>query len=261
MKWERKKDDDGAPAWMTTYSDLMTLLLVFFVLLFSMSVLNQQKFQQFIASYQGMGILDGGVNPIVDTEAAPDAYPQRPDTPEAAAALARAQQLMQTYETVKNFLTANGLESMVEVRYEERGIALDIKERILFDSGKADLKPEAVRLLDKLAGLLSQLPDNDIRVEGYTDNRPIHTIQFPTNWELSTARAARVVRYFIEEHRLRPQRFIAVGYGEYRPLYPNDSPEHMAENRRVVLLLGLENSSPTQQSEVDSSASQRGSSN
>ncbi|QGP92848.1 Motility protein B [Neomoorella glycerini] len=233
----QKKQEEGAPTWMITYSDLMTQLVVFFVLLFSFSVLNQQKFQQFIASYQGMGILDGGVSPIVETEPAPADYPENLETPEAAAALARAREMMETYQTVKNFLTANGLESMVEVRYEERGIALDIKERILFDSGRADLKPEAIKLLDKLSGLLSQIP-NEVRVEGYTDNRPIHTLQFPTNWELSTARAARVVRYFIEEHHLKPERFVAIGYGEYRPLYPNDTPEHMAENRRVVLLIG-----------------------
>ncbi|WP_258359717.1 OmpA family protein [Moorella sulfitireducens] len=237
---KQKKAEEGAPAWMVTYSDLMTLLLVFFVLLFSFSVLSQQKFQQFIASYQGIGILDGGVSPVVETEPAPFEFPQDIDTPEAAAALARARELMETYQAVKNFLAESGLEAMVEVRYEEQGIALDIKERILFDSGKADLKPEAVRLLDKLAELLVRLP-NEVRVEGYTDNRPIRTIQFPSNWELSTARAARVVRYFIEEHHLQPERFVAIGYGEYRPLYPNDTPEHMAENRRVVLLLGMNN--------------------
>ncbi|WP_170066347.1 OmpA family protein [Neomoorella humiferrea] len=234
---ERKKVEEGAPTWMITFSDLMTQLVVFFVLLFSFSVLNQQKFQRFIASYQGMGILDGGVSPIVETEAAPLDYPEV-ETPEEAAALARAREMMETYQTVKNFLTESGLNSMVEVRYEEQGIALDIKERILFDSGKADLKPEARRLLDKLAELLSRIP-NEVRVEGYTDNRPIHTMEFPSNWELSTARAARVVRYFIEEHRLKPERFVAIGYGEYRPLYPNDTPEHMAENRRVVLMIGV----------------------
>lgn len=234
----QKKVEEGSPAWMTTYSDLMTLLLVFFVLLFSFSVLNQQKFQLFLASYQGMGILDGGVSSIVETEAAPQTYPENFETPEAAAALARTRELMETYMTVKNFLTDSGLNSIVEVRYEERGIALDIKERILFDSGKADLKPEARRLLDKLAELFSRIP-NEVHVEGHTDNRPIHTIEFPSNWELSTARAARVARYFIEEHRLKPERFVVVGYGEYRPLYPNDTPEHMAENRRVVLLIGV----------------------
>lgn len=252
-RWQ-KKADEGAPAWMITYSDLMTQLVVFFVLLFSFSIINQQKFQQFIASYQGMGILDGGVSSIVETEPAPSNYPENIQTPEAAAALARAQEMMQTYQTVKNFLTENGLESDVEVRYEDRGIALDIKERILFDSGRADLKPEATRLLDKLSGLLARLP-NDVKVEGYTDNRPIHTVEFPTNWELSTARAARVVRYFVEVHHLQPERFVAMGYGEFHSLYPNDSPEHMAENRRVVLLLGTINSQQTNGKEVYKSAS------
>jgi len=222
---------------MTTYSDLMTLLLVFFVLLFSFSTMNLYKFRQFIASYQGLGILDSGTTSIIESEPAPEDLGQNTGFPEAVV-LARAREMIATLQTVKNFLVENGLETMVEVRYEDRGIALDIKESILFDSGKADLKPRAIEVLDKLSGLLSQLP-NEVLVEGYTDNRPIHNAQFPTNWELSAVRAVRVVRYFIEHQRLSPERFVAVGYGEYRPLYPNDTPEHMAENRRVVLLIGM----------------------
>jgi len=250
----RKTEEEGAPAWMTTYSDLMTLVLVFFVLLFSFSSMDRVKFQRFLASYQGMGILSGGVSSIVETEPAPEDYPQI-DYPEANA-LAQAREMMATYQTVKDFLAQNGLEAVVEVRYEERGIALDIKEGILFDSGKADLKPEARNLLDKLYGLFSQLP-NDIRVEGYTDNRPIRTVEFPSNWELSTARACRVIRYFIERHDLAPERFVAVGYGEYRPLFPNDTPEHMAENRRVVLLIGMTNNNPGRGGEVEGNAPER----
>jgi chemotaxis protein MotB len=249
---KKKKEEESSTVWMTTYSDLVTLLLVFFVLLFSFSTMNISKFKQFIASFQGMGILDGGVAAITEYEPLSEAHNQ--DTGFAEAIIMdRARELMDAYQAVKNYLAENDLETLVEVRYEDRGIALDIKESILFDSGKADLKPPAQELLDRLAGLLGQI-NNEVLVEGYTDNRPIHTVQFPTNWELSTSRAVTVVRYFIEQQHLPPERFVAVGYGEYRPLRPNDTPENMAANRRVVLLIGVNSRAPGK--EVNSSAFQ-----
>ncbi|GFN24141.1 OmpA family protein [Thermanaeromonas sp. C210] len=245
----RERQGDDGPSWMVTYSDLMTQLVVFFVLLFSFSVLSQQKFQRFIASFQGVGILDGGPGIVAPAEPAPGAEVEVVQSPLESQALAQAREMMETLQSIQNFLAEHGLEDMVEVRYEEGGVALDIKERILFDSGKADLKPEARQVLDKLATLLARLPNN-IKVEGHTDNRPINTPEFPSNWELSAARAIRVVRYFIERHGLEPHRFTAVGYGEYRPLVPNDSPEHMAQNRRVIILIGSRNSGTLTESEV-----------
>ncbi|MGB9860089.1 MAG: OmpA family protein [Moorellaceae bacterium] len=239
LKRKRNKEnqEEGAPTWMITYSDLMTQLVVFFVLIFSFSVINQQKFQRFLASFQGVGILESGVGILAQAEPTPERNQEALELPLDTEALAQAREMMETYQSIKSFLAESGLEDMVEVRYEEGGVALDIKERILFDSGKADLKPEAMLVLDKLATLLAKLPNN-IRVEGHTDNRPINTQEFPSNWELSAARAIRVVRYFIDKHKLEPSRFTAVGHGEYHPLVPNDSPEHMAQNRRVVILIG-----------------------
>lgn len=213
----------------------MTQLLVFFVLLFSFSQIDVEKFKKFIISYQGRGILDAGTAPLAEPEPLPRQFPEGVDV-ETGASANQAEQLLETYAQVKEFLEANNIEDQVEVTYQRGGVALDIKERILFDSGKADLKPEAEKLLDKLAELFRRLTNN-IQVEGHTDNRPIHTVAFPTNWELSTARAARVVRYFTEKHNLDPRRFIAVGYGEFHPLVPNSSPENMALNRRVILLI------------------------
>ncbi|HBT47767.1 MAG TPA: flagellar motor protein MotS [Peptococcaceae bacterium] len=245
MKTKRKRrgegpGDDGAPTWMITYSDLMTLLLVFFVLLFSFSVIDVIKLQRFLTSFRGVGILEGATAVLDQAEPPPDMNGEIFEIPLDAEAAAHARQMMETYQAIQDFLAENGLEDVVEVRYEEGGVALDIKERILFDSGKADLKPEARLVLDKVADLLAELPNN-IRVEGHTDNRPINTPEFPSNWELSAARAIRVVRYFIDRHGLEPSRFTAVGHGEYRPLLPNTSPENMAQNRRVVILIGSRN--------------------
>lgn len=236
QEWNKGRQDEDVPTWMTTYSDMVTLLLTFFVMLFSFSVINVQKFQHFLASFQGVGILEAGLNVLNEPQSIRNLHEESEPTFVEPVDLAQAREMMETYQSVLNFLAENGLEDMVEVRYEDGSVALDIKERILFDSGKADLKPEAMVVLDKLASLLGSLPNN-IRVEGHTDNRPINTPEFPSNWELSSARAARVVRYLIDKHKLEPARFTAVGHGEYRPLVPNDSPEHMAQNRRVVILL------------------------
>ncbi|GAW92926.1 OmpA family protein [Calderihabitans maritimus] len=231
--------EQGAPAWMVTYSDLMTLLLVFFVLIYSFSVLDVQKFKAFIASFPGVGVLDKGTAPLDweqkfaegNTPGVEENLP-RPES--------RLDPLVGVYALIQQYLQEKGLEEDVLATYEDRGIALDIKERILFDSGKADLKPEAKEFLDGLAGLLSKLP-NQISVEGHTDNRPINTVEFPSNWELSAARASRVVRYFTEKHNLDPRKFVVVGFGEYHPVAPNDTPENQAQNRRVVIVINAKN--------------------
>lgn len=224
---------------MLTYSDFITLVLTFFVLLYSFSNLDVQKFRVFLASFQGVGILNQGPAPMEPEEVQQETtqVPMFQPNPSLLEATRQLQQtLEEIYTSVQSYLREYGLEDKVELRYTDRGVALDIKEKILFDTGKADLKPEAKVLLDRLAQLFAKLP-YQISVEGHTDSRPIHTVEFPSNWELSAARAARVVRYFTEVHRLDPGRFAAVGYGEFRPLVPNDSEKNMALNRRVVMVI------------------------
>lgn len=228
---------------MVTYSDLVTLLLVFFVLLFSFSSIDVAKLKAFVASFQGVGILDWGPQPFQEvqemdslTDTSDSMSTQLPQPQN----ISSAESFTEVYAMVNSYIDENKLSNVVEVSLQERGVALDIKEKILFDTGKAELKPEAEEVLDKLSDLFAKLP-YEISVEGHTDERPIHTAQFPTNWELSTARAARVVRYFIEDHRLDPLKFAAVGFGQYRPVAPNDSLENMALNRRVVLVINAKN--------------------
>ncbi|KKM12334.1 hypothetical protein SY88_04065 [Clostridiales bacterium PH28_bin88] len=234
--------NDTSQEWLLTYADMVTLVLTFFVLLYSFSVLDVVKFKQFITSFQGSGILDWGPVPMEQPQ--PESSSQQQPSEQAPSSsqsqmmqqISETNPLLEVFYTVQTFLQESGLEQMVEVRYEDRGIALDIKERVLFDSGKADLKPEARKLLDSLAGLLDKLP-YQISVEGHTDNRPINTPEFPTNWELSTRRSVRVVRYFTETLGLDPKKFAATGYSEFQPVAPNDTPEKQALNRRVVIMI------------------------
>lgn len=237
-------EQKGAPYYMTTFSDMITLMLVFFVLIYSFSVLDVEKFKAFIASFQGVGILSTGPQPL-EGEGTEQGETQAPLPPPAAnmEALLQEQQriqaeITQVFNQLQSFLAEAGLADVVEVRMEDRGVALDIKERILFDTGKADLKPEALPVLDRLAEFFQQIP-YQISVEGHTDSRPIHTIEFPSNWELSSARSARVVRHLTSSYDLDPNRFAAVGFGEFRPVAPNDSEANMALNRRVVMVIHI----------------------
>ncbi len=215
----------GSPLWMTTYSDMVTLLLSLFVLLYGISNVDEGKFQGLMQSIRGgFGVLEGGL--VVDVD---------PGLASTASETA-LEQLAQLQETLAEFIDLEGLEASVMVEHQERGLVVRFADQVFFDLGKADLKPEALAILNKLGPILKDIP-NPIRIEGHTDNLPIRTAQFPSNWELSTHRATRVIRYMVEELGFSPDRLSAAGYGEYRPVVPNDTPENRALNRRVDIVI------------------------
>lgn len=233
MRRHKKRPPLRENEWLFTYSDLVTLLLVFFVLLYAFSKVDIEKFQGFVASFQSQGILINGSG-VLDDQSLPEGDEgQVEDISEGSGESSPAEQM---FEMTVQFLQEEGLQDLVEVSYQEAGIALEIREAILFDSGNAILKPGARELLHRLSGLFSELP-NEIAVEGHTDNRRISTLRYPSNWELSVDRAAKVVRYLTEEEGLDARNFFAAGYGEHRPVVPNSSPENQARNRRVVMVI------------------------
>ena len=138
-------------------------------------------------------------------------------------------------EALKAFTAEPG----INVRYSNQGAHITFEDYLLFNFGKADINPGGLAFLDKLAALLQKVP-YPVRVEGHTDNVPIHTARYPSNWELSIARAVSVVKYFAEIGTINPQRLSAVGYGETRPLAPNDLPANRTRNRRVEIVLATE---------------------
>lgn len=223
----------AAPQWMVTYSDMMTQLLAFFVVLFSISVIDVQRFQSLLSAFRGsVGILDTGRS--FEEQALVGSPPIAVTVQPAGARLTL--QLQQVLQELAARLQASGVPSAVELVPEERGLVVRVADRVLFDLGKADLRPESRSVLDAVARVLAEIP-NQVRVEGHTDNLPIHNERFPSNWELSTARATTVVRYFIEKHRLDPRRFSAAGYGEYHPIVPNTSEANRQKNRRVEVVI------------------------
>ncbi len=219
---EQKK---GAPLWMTTYADMVTLLLAFFVLLFAFSNIDVQKFQAIMSAFRGsMGVLDGGRTVTTD------------NTMQSHTAQLDLEQLQQIQQQLRASLQRENMEQTVLLHLEERGLVLRFADQVLFDLGRASLTPQAIDILSRVSPILLDLP-NPIRVEGHTDNLPINTTQFPSNWELSTHRATNVIRYLIETEGFDPYQLSVAGYGEFRPIVPNDSQDNRALNRRVDIII------------------------
>lgn len=217
---------------MTTYSDMVTLVLCFFVLLYTFSTLDVLKFQQALVSLQGaLGILPGGQTVTAEPfqHQGSGAHQRLIFVPDVA-------QMEAVQLEIEQVLDEVGMADAVITRIEERGLVVRFTDSALFDSGRADIRPDSRLVLDRVSEVIGRIP-NQVRIEGHTDNRPINTLRFPTNWELSTARATAVIRHFIERHGLDPERLSAAGYGEYRPIADNATPEGRQQNRRVDIVI------------------------
>lgn len=230
------EEGGGTPAWMLTYGDLMSLLMCFFVLLFAFSSIDVIKFREAVVSLQGaLGVLTGGPKLLNPGEL--------PKTPEPSAQEQQAGKKVMAIRTVakklENYIEAKGLQGKVSLTLEKRGLVIRFMDSVLFDLGRADLKVEARVILREVAGILYTVPNN-IQIEGHTCDLPIRSnAAYPTNWELSTARATSVLRYLVEVVGMPPERLSAAGYGQYRPVVPNTSEENRRRNRRVdVVVLG-----------------------
>lgn len=226
----------GAPEWMTTYGDLVTLLMCFFVLLFAFSSIDAQKFEAVMESFQGSaGVLSGG-KALSEAPFVFDAMPESQTSKEQVVEMKKLEELK---EKVEDYLEENDMQAQVELKLEERGLVIRFKDNVLFSPGSAVINNESFRILDFLAGLLNseELIDEEIMVEGHTDNVPINTPVHPSNWELSTNRATNVVRYFVENSGFIPTRISAAGFSEYRPIASNETADGRAANRRVDIVV------------------------
>jgi chemotaxis protein MotB len=223
-----KKRDNRSPLpnpdrWLLTYSDLITLLLGLFVILYAMSKIDVGKYSEMVSALGGVFGASGG-NLTGQGTVAPGAV---------SAVEAERQQITRD---VRRALGANAQNLPVSITESERGVTVHIMEELLFSSGSAEIKQGSLVTLDSLAGVLKRLP-NDLRVEGHTDNVPITTQQFSSNWHLSVARALNIGYYLIDRHGLKQDKISIVGYSEYRPLVPNDTAPHRAQNRRVDIVI------------------------
>lgn len=229
----RRRDDrrveeegGGAPEWMTTYGDLMSLLLCFFVLIVSFSSIQMVEFQKALGSLKGaLGVMPHHTSPI------------NPADIKIPILTGFAQwEFEDKLNELNKEIEKVGLSDSIQVEFTKQGIAIRMDEAVLFDLGKAELKSSSFVILEKIGALLKRWP-NSIRIEGHTDNLPIKTVQFPSNWELSSARAINVLHYLEENSRIKKTKLYPIAYGDTRPLVPNNSYENRGKNRRVEIYL------------------------
>lgn len=231
MQRRSKRESKGNhERWLITYSDMITLLMIFFIVMYSLSKVDVAKFKTLSES---LAAVFGAGGMVMDSPG-PAIIPGSPAS-QVQDEIEKAQ-LNQLKDKLENYIKENGLNAKVSVSTEERGIVLSFQDDVLFQLGSDQLTPQAKTILDKVAPILIDTP-NYIRVEGHTDNLPIRTSKFPSNWELSSARATNVVRELITIHNFSPQKLSAAAYGEYRPRVPNTSEENRQLNRRVSLVI------------------------
>jgi chemotaxis protein MotB len=240
--------------WLLTYSDMITLLMALFMVLFSISSVNTSKFESLQRAMQDAfsgKILSGGKAIQAtgsDTDASrPAATPPIPaiqaitqqlDAARQSKAQARENEdFRQLKQQIDSYARAHGLTAKLETTIARRGLVIRLlTDKVLYDSGSATLNPQSGPLLDRIAQLLRTEFGHPIVVEGHTDNQPIASGRFPSNWELSAGRATAVVRYFIRDH-VAAGRLAASGYGAMHPLTANATAAGRARNRRVEIVL------------------------
>lgn len=228
-KREEPSNEGGIPAWLTTYADLMTLMLSFFVILVSFATFEQGRIVKLVGSFVGaFKILPGGFK-----------------TDPGDQVLEPGKEMIQTFRSsgdiftrMKGVIEKAGFAGGMEFSQTSKGFELSVSDYLLFglEAGKADIVPEMEYFLDEMIEMMRQ-ESYLIRIEGHTDDYSAVSRQFPSSWELSTARAVTILRYFVENGAISPLRVSAAGFGKYHPLAPNETAEDRAKNRRVVISL------------------------
>jgi len=225
----RKNQSEGSSGggWEIVYSGFVLILLCFFIMLSSFSSMEEAKVLQFVQSfnYAVSSILPGGLN----FDSGSTVLPASADIVDSDDKLA------QIYAELEELRELQKKENDITVAYSPQGLVMRLSDRALFAAGVGAIAPQAIPLLKKVGDIIARTRF-EVRIEGHTDDLPIKTVQFPSNWELSTARAVNVLRYFIETGGISSQRLSAVGFGEFQPMVPNDSAEHRAQNRRVEII-------------------------
>jgi chemotaxis protein MotB len=249
---KHNEEHENHERWLVSYADFITLLFAFFVVMYSISQVNEGKYRvlsdALIQAFKPEGRAPKAVQPPQDQSGANTGVPsgQVPQLPmkrgDDPTRRARQQQMQQIARDVLKALEPLVKEGQVRVTESARGIAVEINASVLFKSAQATLEPESVRALTAVALVLART-DNAIEIEGHTDREPISTPQFPSNWELSGARASSVVRLFIDAG-VAPPRLVASGYADTRPVDTNDTVSGRARNRRVTVMIHADQGEP-----------------
>ncbi|WP_404353687.1 flagellar motor protein MotB [Exiguobacterium aurantiacum] len=238
MKRKKKHDhEEHIPeGWLIPYADLLTLLLALFIVLFASSNIDQTKLEKMSQSFNQ--VFSGGTS-VFQASTASNSDISRTNKTDTTAnprtyELAKLDELK---EEVNQYIKKNGLEQEIEATINSSGLVLTIQDRALFNMGEATLDPDARAVARSISGILEQAGNREIVVSGHTDNIPINTARFPSNWELSSARATAFMRGLLTNDALNPSQFTLASYGEYKPIATNDTEAGRSKNRRVEVLI------------------------
>ena len=248
MEPPKKKDSfqngtgSAGGGWQFVYSGFVLILLCFFIMLSSFSSIQEAKLMRFVKSFvDAVSILPGGLK----TDDAAKVVPKSAEMVETDSPLARISTDLTALAERLNF------QNDVSVAYTTQGLVMRLSDHALFNAGVDDISPQASPLLQKIGAIVAETV-YEVRVEGHTDDIPIKTNRYPSNWELSTARAVNVLRYIIDAYQIPSERLSAAGFGEYQPIVANDSSMNRAKNRRVeIIFLNPENSAAQRRSGLE----------
>lgn len=253
--------------WLISYADFITLLFAFFVVMYSISQVNDSKYRvlsdTFIEAFHKPTDAQSNTEPadqsapandlispinmdnsVRDAEQVDEQVPTIVDNSQGAAnevaeqpdtKIKTSDELTQISDLVSEKFAPLITEQLIQVSSNELWLQIELKDSILFSSGSADTSEQARKIFDEIAAILAGY-SNPVQVEGFTDNIPINSAKYPTNWELSTARASAIVKH-LAANGVAPERLSAVGYGEYQPIAPNNSEQGRAQNRRVAIMI------------------------
>jgi chemotaxis protein MotB len=231
---ENFEEDSGEDmGWMVTFSDLVTLLLVFFILLYSISSLNMEKFKHAMSSIQVSLGEDFPPVALLEIVQAPQSNEGKFSLEDITGLVSREQEIL---SDLREFIEEKQLGQQIQLTLFEGKISLQIRGQVIFPSGKAQLNPAALPILDDIIDIVDAYAEYKVNIKGHTDNIPISTPEFPSNWELSSIRATKVLKHMIKGG-IDPSRLTATGYGSLLPLVANNSSENRSRNRRVEFVL------------------------
>jgi chemotaxis protein MotB len=228
-KDHEEENETPQAGWEIVYSGFAMILLCFFIMLSSFSTIEEAKIMRFVKSFiNAVSITPGGLSAREGQVILPDSEPMVEAKNPLAAIYAELEALTQRMQ----------IEADVTIALTEEGLALRLSDHTLFESGAVEISPEALPFLEKIGSIVART-DYNVRIEGHTDNVPIHNRRFPSNWELSTSRAVSVLRYMIAHFQISADRLSAAGFGEYHPIASNRTAAGRSQNRRVEIIFAV----------------------
>jgi chemotaxis protein MotB len=252
----KRQDHVNHERWLVSYADFITLLFAFFVVLYASSQVDKRKAGRLAlaiqVAFQELGVFQTSSTkiPVKDDDAMPFEKVQIVENINKDADLkqivnpmkgvlssaGQPQSLQEAQQAIQKALDPEILRREVTMSMRREGLVVSLKEMGFFDSGSATIRPSSLDAISRLAGVLKQRPEN-LRIEGHTDNIPIHTARFASNWELSTSRATELIQLLITNYGIPPGHLAAAGYGEFHPVASNDTSEGRAQNRRLDVVI------------------------